>query len=383
MRHVVILGAGFGGLTMAAELDSLAKAGKAKVTLVDKSPQFSMGFSMQWAMAGRRKPEEGQRPYASRLMQDVKFVHDEILLVDTTRRAVKTRSQTLAYDFLVVALGAELVPETIPGLAEGAYNLCDLRSVLQLKAALESIEKGAVVIAISSLPFKCPPAPYEYALLIDEVLRKRGVRERTRLLLTTPEPQPMPVAGKAVGDAVKSMLAEHKIEFLPGHKPTSVDIAEREIAYENGSKIAYDVLGAMAPHRAPKVLKDLVDASGFVPVELGTFKTSAPDVYAVGDVASIKLPGGKPHPKAGSFAESQARAVAGNLIALLEGREPATRYSGQGTCFVEIGQNMAAPAEADLLGPEGPRVTLNAPSEAGLEGKRQFERERFAKWFGG
>ncbi len=383
MKHVVVLGAGFGGLTMAAEFDPLAKAGKAKVTLVDKSPHFSMGFSMQWAMAGRRKPEEGQRPYGSRLMQHVKFVHDEILLIDTTRRAVRTRSRTLAYDYLVVALGAELVPEIIPGLAEGAYDLCDLRSVLQLKAALESIEKGTVVIAISSLPFKCPPSPYEYGLLIEEVLCRRGVRNEIRLLLTTPEPQPMPLAGKAVGDAVKSMLAERNIEFLPGHKPTSVDIAGREITYENGSKIPYDVLGAMAPHRAPKVLKDLADASGFVPVDLQTFKTSVPDVYAVGDVASIKLPDGKPHPKAGAFAEAQAKVVAGNLIALLEGKEPATLYAGKGTCYVETGQNMAAPAEADLLTPEGSRVTLKPPSEEGLDGKRQFERERLAKWFGG
>jgi sulfide:quinone oxidoreductase len=383
MRSVVILGAGFGGLTLAAELDPLAKAGKARVTLVDKSPHFSMGFSLQWAMAGRRSPEEGQRAYAARLMQHVKFVHDEILLIDTTRRMVKTRSLTLAYDDLIVALGAELVPEIIPGLAEGGYSLCDLRSVLQLKAALESIEKGTVMVAISSLPFKCPPAPYEYALLMDEVLRRRGVRNEIHILLTTPEPQPMPVAGKGVGDAVKSLLAEHKIEFLPGHKPVSVDFAGREIEYENGSKIAYDVLGAMAPHRAPRILKELVDASGFVPADLGTFKTAVPNVYAVGDAASIKLPDGKPHPKAGSFAESQAKALAGNLIALVEGKEPATRYAGQGTCFVETGQNMAAPAAANLLGPEGPRITLNPPSEGGLEGKRQFERERFAKWFGG
>jgi sulfide:quinone oxidoreductase len=382
MGHVVILGAGFGGLAIASELDSLAEVGKARVTLVDKSPHFSMGFSLQWTLAGRRNPEEGQRAYAARRMQHVKFVHDEIFLIDTARRTVQTRSQNLAYDHLVVALGAALVPEIIPGLAEGAYNLCELRSVLQLKAALESIEKGTVVIAIASLPFKCPPAPYEYALLIDEVLRQRGVRERIRLLLTTPEPQPMPMAGKAVGDTIRSMLAERQIEYLPDHKPQSVDFAGRQIVYENGVKIAYDVMGAMMPHRAPKVLKDLVDASGFIPVEFGTFKTAVPDVYAVGDVASIKLPGGKPHPKAGSFAESQARAVAGNLTALLEGKEPTTPYAGLGTCFVETGRNMAAPAEADLLRSEGPGITLNPPSAAGLERKRQFERERFARWFG-
>jgi sulfide:quinone oxidoreductase len=383
-KHVVVLGAGFGGLTVATELDSMAGAGKIDVALVDRNTHFSMGFSMQWAMVGRRRPEDGQRPYTSFKARHAKFVHDEIVAIDTTSRTVRTRSRRLDYDYLVIALGAELAPELIPGLAEGAYNLCDLGSVMQLRAAVEGIDRGTLVVAVSSTPFKCPPAPYEYALLIDDMLRGRGVRDRVRIVVTTPEPQPMPVAGKAVGDAVKAMLADRGIEFLPGHKPKTIDALKRTATYENGTELTYDVLGAMPPHRAPRVVRDagLADASGFVPVEIGSFKASAPDVYAVGDVASIRLPNGNPHPKAGVFAEAQAAVVAGNIVAELTGGQRAN-YAGIGACYVDVGRGQAAPAEADLLVASGPRVALRPPSAEGLEEKRRFERDRLSKWFGG
>lgn len=383
MKRVVILGAGFGGLTAAAALDPLARVGKADVTLIDKNAYFSMGFSMQWVMAGRRKRQEGQRPYTALTMRHVKFFQEEIVALDTQRRAVQTQAHHLAYDHLVIALGAELAPETVPGLAEGAYNLCDFESVTRLKAALESLSRGTVVVAIAAVPFKCPPSPYEYAFLIEDLLSQRGVRQDVRILVSTPEPLPMPVAGKVVGEAVKSMLAERGIDFLPQHKPKSIDASNRKIMYENGVQLSYDVLAAMPPHRTPAVLKDLVDGSGFIPVDLGTLKTSVPDVYAVGDVASLKLPDGKPHPKAGVFAEAQATAVASNIAAVIEGQRESARYDPKGVCFVDTGRDMAAPAEADLLAAEGFRVTLKPPSKEGLEGKRHFERDRLTKWFGG
>ena len=384
MTRIVILGAGFAGLTLATELDSLAAQGKADVTLVDRAPQFSMGLNLQWVFAGRRSPQEGERMYASLRPRHVRFLHDEAVAIDTAKGVVRTRSTSLPYDRLVLALGAELAPDPVPGLADGAYDLFDLDSVLQFRDAVQRVDGGTLLIAIAAMPFKCPPAPYEYAFLVDDALRARGVREKVRLVLTTPEPQPMPVAGKAVGDAVKAMLAERGIEYLTGHKPKAVDAAHRRVAYENGAELEYALLGAVPPHRAPKVVRDagLADASGFVPVELGTFRAQAPNVYAVGDVAAIKLPGGSPHPKAGVFAESQALAVARRLAAEALGGEH-EKYPGQGTCYVEVGRNEAAPAEIRLLEEGGPTARIDPPSVKGLELKRQFERERFDRWFGG
>ena len=139
----------------------------------------------------------------------------------------------------------------------------------------------------------------------------------------------------------------------------------------------------MPPHRAPKVVRDagLADPSGFVPVDLLTLKTSLSNVYALGDVSSLKLPNGSPHPKAGVFAESQAIAVASSILSEITGSKPAN-YTGNGTCFVDTGKEEASPAEAHLLASGGPNVILSPPSKEGLEGKKRFERERFEKWFG-
>ena len=381
MDRIVILGAGFAGLTIAAELDAAAE-GKAQVTLVDRNASFQMGLAMEWVLAGRRLPDEGQRWYGRLRTHHVRFVHDEVVAIDASSRVIVTKAHRLEYDHLVVALGAELAPELVPGLAQGAYNLCDMSSVAQLRDRVATLDGGRVVVLIASVPFKCPPAPYEYALLIDDVLRRRGARECTEIVLTTPEPQPMPVAGKAVGDAVKAMLAEHRIEFRPGMKPRAVDAQRRVVTYEDGSTQDYTVLAAMPPHRAPQVVRDsrLTDASGFVPVKLGSFETEIANVYAVGDLAALKLPNGSPHPKAGVFAEAQGFFVARTLLASL-GMGPPLEYTGEGVCYIDVGDDKAAPVRAHLLHPEGPRLVLEPPSALGLDEKRQFERERLEKWF--
>ena len=381
--HIVILGAGFGGLAAATELNHLAGEGKVRVTLVERNRHFSMGFSMQWTLVGRRPLEAGLRSFDNLAARHVAFLHDEVVGIDTAARAVFTRSRRLDYDALLVATGAELAPEVIPGLSEGAFNLCDGPSVLQLRAAVETLKRGTLLIAVTTVPFKCPPAPYEYALLLDDVLRQRGVRDDVRVVMTTPEPQPMPVAGKAVGDAVKALLADRGIEYFPARKITGVDARRRVVSYEGSPQIAYDLFAAMPPHRAPKVVREagLADASGFVPVDLRTMRTAVDGVYAVGDVAALKLPGGSPHPKAGVFAEAQGLTAARTIAVQLLGGEAPT-YAGSGTCFVDTGREEAAPAEIHLLAEGGPRAVLGPPSAAGLAGKREFERERLARWFG-
>ncbi|MGH8003425.1 MAG: NAD(P)/FAD-dependent oxidoreductase [Limisphaerales bacterium] len=382
-KRIVILGGGFGGLTLAGELEPLVKSKRAEVILIEQSPEFRMGFSMQWVLAGRRKVEAGLRAYSSLRFKRVQFIQDEAVTIQTGERTVQTKSRRIEYDCLVIALGAELAPELVPGLSEAAYNLCDFDSVRQFKSALQGLRSGTVLIAVAALPFKCPPAPYEYALLIDEVLRKRKIRNTVRVALSTPEGQPMPIAGLLIGEAVKKMLSERGIEYLPLHKLKLVEFPNRKVIYENGAEVNFDLLAATPPHRAPKVAREagLADDSGFIPTELGSFKTAVPNVFAIGDIAALRLPNGNPHPKAGVFAEVQALALASQIAAEITG-QLSSSYLGKGACFVDVGGGQAAPAEAELLHPDGPRFVLKPPSRAGLLAKKRFEEERFRKWFG-
>ena len=194
----------------------------------------------------------------------------------------------------------------------------------------------------------------------------------------------MPTAGPRIGAAVGGWMEASGVELHVQHRITSVDPVSRRITYENGFELDYAVFGAMWPHQAPKVIRDagLTNDMGFVPVEFGTFRTNTPDVYAVGDVAAVRLPSDKPHPKSGMFAEAQATVVGRNLAARITGGTE-EEYPGTGACFFEMGGNMATAVKADLLPLEGPRMTMQPPSKEGLELKAAFETGRFARWFGG
>ncbi len=381
-HKVVILGAGFAGLTLATELDALAASGRAQITLIEGAPHFQMGLSAQWALAGRRSPDEGRRPFELLRARQVRVVGEPATAIDTAARSVKTRGGEHPYDTLVIATGAESAPQSVPGLLGAAHDLCNVGEVMRMKEELERIRSGTVTILVAAVPFKCPPAPYEYALLVDEILAERGVRERCPVVVATPEAQPMPVAGKAVGEAVVAMLEARRIVCRFQHKVKEVRPEVKSIMFENGSTLEYSVLAAMPPLRAPEVVRaaGLVDGSGFVPVNLNTMESKVPGVYAVGDVAALTLPDGRGHPKAGVFAEAQASLVAAAIQSKLAGGAPSV-YRGRGACFVDVGHGEAAPAEIDLLGPTGPKATIGKPSKEGLAAKRAFEAERLARWF--
>jgi len=378
--RIVILGAGFAGLELATRLDGFAERGTASVTLVDRADSFGMGFGMQWAMMGRRSFTDGRRRYANRRAANVDFIRDDVVSIDPDRKTVTTNGAGLDFDRLVIALGAELTPEAIPGLAESGYNLCDPTSVEKMTDRLQGIDSGTVLVAVCSLPFKCPPAPYEYAFLVDELLRRRGVRQQVEVVISTPEPHPLPVAVAEVGAQVLAILQDRGITYLPQHAPVGFEAGT--VTYENGAEQSFALLGAIPPHRAPGFLSQagLTNTSGFVPVDLATLATQAEGVFAVGDVAAITLPNGKPHPKAGVFAEAQAGAVADLLTAELGGGEPSP-YGGHGLCYIDVGNQQAAAAAADLLHPSGPHIELSPPSAEGLAAKAEFERSHLDRWF--
>ena len=388
--RVVILGGGFAGLTAATALEDLAAERRAQVMLIEASARFQMGLAAQWVFAGRRPADEGSRPYSALRARHVRVVGEEALHIDLAKRTVKTASAAHYYDRLILATGASYNADAVPGLAQHAHNLCSVSDAAAMRAQLAARTGGTALILVARVPFKCPPAPYEYALLVDDALRQLGTRERWRIVLATPEPQPMPTAGKAGADFFNPLLEARKIECHFGAVATGVELfgaagtggTGRRVAFEKGEPVAFDVLGAMFPHRAPQVVLDsgLCDASGFVPAQLGTFVTKDPHVFAVGDVAGLKLPEGRPHPKAGAFAEIQALAVADSIRQSVTG-SGASSYSGRATCFIDAGSAGASAAQMHLLEEGGPKFMVDAPSAKGLDDKLVFERDRLARWF--
>ncbi|MEO5919207.1 MAG: FAD/NAD(P)-binding oxidoreductase [Candidatus Limnocylindrales bacterium] len=389
-RTALVLGGGWGGLAVAHRLRDRLPADH-RVVVIEAKSTFSLCTSYLWLLSGEReRPEEVRRDLSKLARPGIEWVHDEIESIDPAKRWVRTRSGTLEADDLVIALGADLAPEDVPGLAETALNLYSAEDVVRLRETLASFREGRILLLVARTPFKCPAAPYEAALVIDSVLRASGARDRTEIVMCTPEKQPMPVAGPEVGAAISSMLEGRGIDYRPGWTVSSVDAATMTAQFD-GETVGFDLLVAVPPHRAPRVLTDagLTDSSGYVPAHPQTLEiladgesleTRYPGVFVLGDAAAIRLMNGMLLPKAGVFAEGEANVVAENIAARVEGREPRARFDGNGFCYLEVGGGMAAYASGGFYAYPAPRVVLEPPSPEYKRAKQEFERV-LETWF--
>jgi sulfide:quinone oxidoreductase len=331
MATTVILGGGVGGLVAANRLRRRLDR-RHRIVLVDRQREHVFAPSLLWMMLGRRQPRDISRDLGRLGNKGIEVVREEIREIDPGRRRVRTEGRTLEADHLVVALGAEGWLAGLPGLAEAGHDLYDLGGVLGLRDALARFREGRVVVLIAGLPFKCPAAPYEAAMLIEASLRERGLRERSQVDVYTPETLPMPVAGRAMGEAVRQMVEGKGVGFHPQHKLMAVDPAGRELTFENGIRAGWDLLVVIPPHRCPPVVKEagLTGEAGWVPVDRARLGTKHERVLALGDVTAIKLPVGLLLPKAGVFAHAQAEVVAENIANEIEGRPGRRTFDGVG-----------------------------------------------------
>jgi len=189
--RVVILGAGFAGLELSSRL-SAELADRVDVTLIDQSDSFLFGFSKLDVMFARRTMDEVRIPHRTITKPGLTFRHESVRSIDPARKQVVTNADVYDADLLVVALGADLDPGATPGLDECGYEFYSPEGAAQVRDLLPAFAGGNVVIAVLGAFFKCPPAPYETAVLLHEHLSRRGVRDVTTIHLVTPMPEPIP-----------------------------------------------------------------------------------------------------------------------------------------------------------------------------------------------
>jgi sulfide:quinone oxidoreductase len=233
------------------------------------------------------------------------------------------------------------------------------------------------------MPFKCPAAPYEAAMLLEHDLRKRKVRERVQVSIFTPESGPMSVAGPDVSAGVRQMVEERGIAYHPQHQVTEVDAASKILRFANDTEAPYDLLVYIPPHVAPAVVREagLTGESGWVPVNRNSMETKFPGVYAIGDVTGIPLALGMPLPKAGVFAHHEGVAVAETIATQIDGKGQLGSFSGEGECFVEVGGGKAGFGRGNFYAEPRPTIKLHNPTRYWHAGKILFEKEWFRRWF--
>ena len=300
---VLVLGAGFGGLELTTRLSD-EFGDDVDVVLIDQNDDFVFGFSKLEVMFGHAPAASVRHPYRDLVKPGVRFVQSTVQSIDPVNKRVETSAGTFAADILVVALGADLHPDATPGLLEGGHEFYTVDGAFALRDVLANFDGGRVIVAVTSTPFKCPPAPSETALLMHDFLTQRGSRDRSHISLVMPLPVPIPPS-PAASEALLVAFAERGIEWHPQQLVRELDAARNVAIFSDETEMPYDLFLGVPVHRAPAVVEESgLTVDGWIPVDTLTLETSFPGVYAVGDVTSVGTP------KAGVFAEGQAIVVA-------------------------------------------------------------------------
>lgn len=295
--------------------------------------------------------------------------------IDPERRRVGTDAGTFDGDVMVVALGADLDPAATPGLLESGHEFYTVPGAFALRDVLANFDGGRVVIGVTSTPFKCPPAPSETALLVHDFLGDRGLRDRSEISLVMPLPTPIPPS-KQASEALLTAFAGRDIRWRPSTQIVSLDPSKHVATTAGGDGIGYDLFLGVPVHVAPEVvLRSGMCADGWIPVDARTLGTQFPGVYAVGDVTSVGTP------KAGVFAEGQARVVASAIIAGMADRPTSTEYDGRGQCYLEFGRDQVARVDVTFTPGAAPSGSFENASKHLAEQKAEFGSSRALRWF--
>jgi NADPH-dependent 2,4-dienoyl-CoA reductase/sulfur reductase-like enzyme len=390
--RVVIVGGGFGGAALAGELRR--RAPEAEIVLIDPWPNFFSAASSIGYVLGEIAPEAATRSYESLEAEGVRRIESKVRGVDPNRRVVGTETDDFDYSVLVLATGIELQPQAIPGLTEAGetnLSLYDRGSLPALRQALERFDGGRIVVSVPDGALKCPPAPYEYALMLTRMIRDRNLDGEVMLLDAWPSPQP-----DSLGDALSAALeAESDIlTYFPAEAVSEVDAEAGVVITDFGDELSFDLLSLIPPNGASTLLDDLdltMEGDQFAEVDPLTMRSLRQDgIYVLGDAA--RTPYGKTAASAVASAELASMAIVAELAGQEDPSFDSTDPARVGTaCFPfrdpETAFRLAVTYSAYRANGE---VVLGSESEVDKEAsamnadaRREWERDLLARIFSG
>lgn len=333
--RIVIVGAGTGGtLTanlLASELRHEMETGEVRITIAESSPVHTyQPGSLDVAFRGVA-PDKFQRPTTKLLDKHVSVVAGAQRIDPAARQVMLDEGRSVPYDVLILATGSVGRWDLIPGLETAATFHGGPHKAQEIWQALQGMKEGRIVVAITEMPYKCPPSPNEACFLLDDYFTKRGDRGRFEIKMLTPMPRAYPAA--AISDQVEERFTEKDIQLGPFWMS---DRVEGGYIYNmEGDAEPFDLLIAIPPHRGAEIVarSGLGDEEGWVRVDKGTMRMAKhPEIYALGDCTAL------PISKSGVVAHLQALVVVKNILAQLK-KESSWRYNGRINCPMEVGDH--------------------------------------------
>ena len=344
--EVIVLGGGVGG-TLAANLVARHGGDGVHVRVVDTSGTHVYQPGFLYVALGRERPSALVRDERPLLRRDIELVRQAVRRIDPAARSVTLASgEELSYDALVLATGSRTVMEEVPG-GEAAHEFYSLAGAERLRDALVAFSAGRILVGVAGIPYKCPPAPVEFILMLDDELRRRRIREQCELKLLSPLNRAFTI--ESASALVQPILAERDIELCTFFNVESVDPVARTVTSLEDETLGFDLLVLVPPHRGQRVIEDsgLGDARGWVPVDRRTLRLAAHEsIWALGDATDI------PISKSGSVAHFEAPVIAAQVLHALTGRTTGPlEYDGQVMCFLETGRGQATTIRFDYEHP--------------------------------
>jgi sulfide:quinone oxidoreductase len=346
---IVILGGGVGG-TLAANLlvDSVGDA--ASVTVVDPTGMHAYQPGFLYVALGQANGRWLGRDERTLLDKRVDLVIETAERIDPVARTVRFASGgSMPYDYLVLATGSRLVPERIPGFTEAGFEFYSLAGALRLREELRRFKGGRVLVGVTGIPYKCPPAPVEFTLMLEEQLRRRGLRERSEVTLLSPLNRAFTV--ESASKLVQPIFERRGIKLSTFFNVEAVDPVKGTVSSIEGEEAEYDLLVLVPPHRGQSVIdaSGLGDDDGWVPTDRNTLQHKQHErIFTIGDATDL------PISKSGSTAHFEAPIVASRIASLVKGTAPKANYAGRVMCFLETGDRRATTLRFDYAHPPVP-----------------------------
>ena len=342
MKRLLVLGAGTAGTMVVNKLRPLLARDEWTITVVDQDDDHLYQPGLLFIPFGSYSPGEVVKPRRNQLRPGVALVLGEIDVVRPDESTVRLADgRELAYDYLVIATGTTPRPDQTPGMMgaewrQSVFDFYTLEGANALAEKLATWEGGRLVVHITEMPIKCPPAPLEFAFLADSFFEQRGMRDRVDITYVTPLDGAFtkPVASRLLN----GMLEERRIRLEPDFIIERVDDEAKSIVSYDEREIPFDLLVTVPLNMGADYVarSGMGDELNYVPVDKHTFLSPHWDnVFAIGDASDI------PTSKAGSVAHFAVDVFTGNFLQHIRGEEMSGHFDGHANCFVESGAGRA------------------------------------------
>lgn len=330
------MGAGAGGGIAASRIKKLLKYEDVKITVIDKYGKTEFQPSYTLVALGNRDPNQISVGMENFSKSGINTIKGEVTSIDPKNRTLVVSGKTISYDILVLSPGVKFDVKSFPGY-ENVYHFWDMENAMKLRKIISEFKSGKIVIGVTTQMYKCPPVPWEMALMLDDYFRQKGLRKNIEITVAHWAPKPMAMFGPVISDPVTKWLSERGIHTINGFKLSEINGKSKKLIGESGEQIEYD-LGIVAPPHKPHDFinknPEIVSKNGWLDSNIINFRTGKyDDIYGIGDAISPTIGLGM----AGVFAHFQADTVASMVAADILGSYEPVPYNTVGLCASDTG----------------------------------------------